>query len=133
MYVNGYCQQPLSSAAQAMSALIQVWVWVGCVLWAVPSGGQTRSDTTDQSLANNSLGLEEMEILITLCLSSVCPQIVCPRGCTFTPDAFVPRCGCVTEAFVPSLGQPRSDRQWWEDLGWIRPWSDNEEGRGGLQ
>ena len=57
---------------------------------AVPSGGQTRSDTTDQSLANNSLGLEEMEILITLCLSSVCPQIVCLRGCTFTPDAFVP-------------------------------------------
>ena len=57
---------------------------------AVPSGGQTRSDTTDQSLANNSLGLEEMEILITLCLSSVCPQIVCPRGCTFTPVAFVP-------------------------------------------
>ena len=26
-------------------------------------------------------------------------------------------CVCVTEAFVPSLGQPRSDRQWWEDLG----------------
>ena len=37
----------------------------------------------------------------------------------------------MTEAFVPSAGQARSDRQWWEDLGWIRPWSDNEEGRGG--
>ena len=23
----------------------------------------------------------------------------------------------MTEAFVPSMGQPRSDGQWWEDLG----------------
>ena len=27
------------------------------------------------------------------------------------------RCHPVTEAFVPSMGQPRSDEQWWEDLG----------------
>ena len=26
-------------------------------------------------------------------------------------------CVCVAEAFVPSVGQARSDRQWWEDLG----------------
>ena len=26
-------------------------------------------------------------------------------------------CVCLTEAFVPSMGQPRSDEQWWEDLG----------------
>ena len=26
-------------------------------------------------------------------------------------------CVFVTEAFVPSMGQPRSDGQWWEDLG----------------